>query len=600
MRAILILAFLAGALVAQTDQPEPKGTIHGVVRDTSGIPVAGITVQAYPNGEPRRLAVGKSMAVMTSSRPARSVTLEGGQYELTGLAPATYILRTERGAYRPVKVGADEEVALDIVVPAIPAISGRVLDRDGGPAVDAFVWLLKPQYQAGVLRYIVVGPKVTAENGAYSFDSGLESNRRYYVLVDRDPPKELVTATPPGLKDREPIEVPTYYPSATELDMATPVMLQPGEQRAKVDIKVASAPYYCVDGNTQGPADFTVRQTPLAGTQLVRLRSSSGGQGEYQVCGLPAGAYRVATEHAFTDFAISSSDVHHVNISADPFHLRVRSDWDDPSAAPEIPQLDDDQEAALLKLAALMGMPEPVSDDNLRALTLRLVQFDFSDPELQSALSRSKGDSDFARALGYLQGGLLAHRFLVHVSLTGSYSTQSPSFNLPVPCDSPLPDAISPGDYSLEFQTYSEMVGYPKEVTYNDVTLPDGVLRIAPGAGGTLHIVMARDVATIAVNVTDADGKPVPNAVVTLDPDSVTTAPLLFRMSTRGMTDQNGSYTSPPIPPGKYRVLATAQMVRWGVPEDLERVLLVLFQAKGVEVAPKTTLQVAVEPVPIY
>jgi hypothetical protein len=47
-------------------------------------------------------------------------------------------------------------------------------------------------------------------------------------------------------------------------------------------------------------------------------------------------------------------------------------------------------------------------------------------------------------------------------------------------------------------------------------------------------------------------------------------------------------------------VLATTQSVRWNVPEDLERVLLVLFQAKDVEVAPNGVAQVAVEPIAIY
>jgi hypothetical protein len=35
-----------------------------------------------------------------------------------------------------------------------------------------------------------------------------------------------------------------------------------------------------------------------------------------------------------------------------------------------------------------------------------------------------------------------------------------------------------------------------------------------------------------------------------------------------GQTDQNGSHTSRALPPGKYRVLATTQAIRWDVPED--------------------------------
>lgn len=67
------------------------------------------------------------------------------------------------------------------------------------------------------------------------------------------------------------------------------------------------------------------------------------------------------------------------------------------------------------------------------------------------------------------------------------------------------------------------------------------------------------------------------------------------------MTDQSGQlHVTAFLAPGKYRVLATTQTVRWSVPEDIEKLLLVSFQAKEVEVALKTTPQVALRPVPIY
>ena len=125
-------------------------------------------------------------------------------------------------------------------------------------------------------------------------------------------------------------------------------------------------------------------------------------------------------------------------------------------------------------------------------------------------------------------------------------------------------------------------------------------LRIPPAATGTLHVAMAAGATTLTATVTDADGKGVPDATVIVVPDAVTSVPLLSRDVIHGKTDQNGTYGFNSLPPGKYRVLATTQSVRWGVPEDLEKVLLVLFQAKDVELDAKAALQITLEPIPIY
>lgn len=595
MRVAVTIAFLAGILAAQTPEPDPKGAIRGVVRDSAGMPISGITVEAYRGGEPRVDRMGSAI-VTYGSAASSAVTSDAGEYAITRLRPATYYVRTKRdpasSPYRPVKVEA-EEVTLDIVVPAIPAISGHVLNPDGDLEVDAFVWLLKPEYESGVLKEVVIGPKITKEDGAYLFDSDLEPNRRYYLLVDRDVPQEL--------KDREPIEVPTYYPSATGMDSAIPVVLQPGEHREKVDIGIATAPWYCVDGKIGGSGDFSIHESPLAGTRLARLRGSAGKDGKYRACGLSAGQYWLSAQKASTEFAVAGSDLQHVNLVADPGHLRIKMDWDDPSSAPEMPKLDAGEEATLRKVATLLGMGDAVSDDTLRGLAQRVSQFDAGDTKLEQALSdRMQGDGDFAREVGYLRGRLAMTNAMVNMVLTGAHVDRGLSVGAAVPSDFPIFDPIGPGDYWLEFQTIGKTVAYPKEVTYSGVKLAEGVLRIAPASAGTLHVVMAGDMGKIAVSVADIEDKPVPNATVLVVPDSVTSAPQLSRDSLHGMTDQNGSYTSPPLRPGKYHVLASTQTVRWVVPDDLEKVLLVSFQAKEVEVAPKATLQVAVGPVPIY
>jgi len=595
MRALVTLALLAGVLVAQTGDPDAKGTIRGVVRDSNGLPVSGISVEALLGVEPRTIVMGHISGRM-GGRTVNCATDDGGKYALTALDAGTYYLRTERdpdnGAYRPVKLAAGQEVALDFVVPANAVISGRVLGPDGDPEVDAFVWLLKPEYQRGVLKQIVVGPKTTNKDGAYSFDSGLEPNRRYYLFAGRDQPKGLNT------DQREPIEVPTYYPSASRMDSATPVILRPGETRQKVDINIAAAPYYCLGGKIEGSPDFEIRESSLAGTRLVRLRGRAGEHGKYHVCGLSPGEYRLSTEQASTEFTILSSDLEHVDLSTELAHLRVKVEWDDPSSAPTVPKLTGREDSTLRKLAALLGMTDP-SDDDLVHLATRLLWPDPNDTALVEALGRNQ-DGNFEEDRAYLSGLLSVSNALLHVTLTGAAGNGVQTISLAVPSDVVLRDGLAPGDYALDFVELGQVTTYPKEMAYNDSKLSDRTLRIAPGASGTLHLVVGTDLSTVAVSIKDALENPVSGATVVLIPESVTTTPALARFAVHANADQNGTYTSPPLAPGKYRALATTQSVRWDVPEDLEKVLLAMYQAKDFDVAPKSAAQITVEPVVIY
>jgi hypothetical protein len=244
-------------------------------------------------------------------------------------------------------------------------------------------------------------------------------------------------------------------------------------------------------------------------------------------------------------------------------------------------------EATLHKIAGLLGISEPVSDDDLKKLARRLRHPEWTETE-KDALSKMQSEPDFGSQMGNLLTSLMPLENPVGVMLTGANNNFG----------GPIRGTVPSGDYTLEIHGPGD--SYVKEVTYNDLKLADGVLRIGPAESGTVRVLMALGAAELAVAVADTEGKPVPNATVIVVPDSITTVTALSRVSTHGKTDQNGSYKLKSLAPGKYRVLATPQSVRWDVPEDLERVLLVLFQAKGVELDTKGTVQISLEPVPIY
>jgi len=396
MRCIVALLLLLGALAAQTPTPEQKGTIHGVVKDTTGAPVAGIAVSA-------RRSPGARVPITAILGPANAVTNDAGAYTFADLAPGNYTLKTARDpATKVIQLNAGQQVVVDFLIPANPIICGRVLDSNKRPVPGGFVWLLKPEYQDGVLRQTVIGPRVTDDDGDYSFDSGLEVNRRYFLLVDRPPAAELRT--------RDPAEVPTYYPVATRIDDAATVILQRGEIREHVDIKIAAAPVYCVDGEIQSGGkpsrvDFAVFETPLAGTRMPRVRSRSSEDGKYHFCGLPSGAYRLSTQQGLTEFIVAGSDVQDVDLTLDPADPRLQVDWESPPIAPDFPKLDAQAEETLHKIAAAMGMGDNPSADGLEELALRLRQGLGNDPERREALTKLQSP-DFAMEMVNLQAQL--------------------------------------------------------------------------------------------------------------------------------------------------------------------------------------------------
>jgi hypothetical protein len=209
-------------------------------------------------------------------------------------------------------------------------------------------------------------------------------------------------------------------------------------------------------------------------------------------------------------------------------------------------------------------------------------------------------DPETVKSIGALAFSLPQPVDTVLVSLSGANYSGRPlgGPGRRIPFDGLFSERVAAGDYVVDFELSGPNDPYIKEVTYDGLTLADGGLRIASAANGTLHVVVARGTAGLTVTVADSEGKPVPDAAVVVVPQAVTSVAALARVETRGQSDQNGIFTAPSLPPGKYRVLAASRQVRWGVPEDLEKVLLMLFQAKDLNLASPDKLQVTISPLP--
>jgi hypothetical protein len=567
MRRVLVFLAAAWLLCAQTAKP-PAASIRGVVKDAAtGAPLPDFNVRVI-RMQPME---GVGLASMSSS------TDEEGRYTIDNVPAGALLITVSFAKLRPlsraVQLGAGQDMTQDFLIPGSPVLSGRVLGQDKEPVVDAFVWVIQSDYLMGFLRHSAIGPQVTGEDGTFTFDTGLEAERAYYVVVDRPPPEPAPT------DPRELIETPTYYGDATSLDAATPLVLRPGEHREQVEIGIRKSVSYCVEGKTEvsgKPASlgFAIHELALAGTQLARLNAYSAEDGTFRICNLTPGQYRLSTNNPSrgeAEFAIANSDVHHVQLAVETATLHLDLAWDgDPPPIPKstLPVL-----SASMRVV-LVGDRYVVTDQSGRV-------WELSAAEAGRSFASSQADRIAVNLTG-LRNGLSV--------LTSEAAPYDGPFRWGPGRDDTAAAAIPAGDYLVGFSPPSG--SYVKRMTYNGVTFTDRLLHLAPGASGTLRIVASQDAGTLSYKVADADGNPVPNATVLLIPEGL---PNLLQQAS---ADQNGACTSRTLAPGKYRALALTRPFRL-IPEDMDKLVLALSKAKPIELDAKTTLQVNLQPVSI-
>lgn len=228
-------------------QPKPgTGSIEGhVLHSVTGAPIrkATVTLQA-------------AQVYLVAETDAE------GRFEFTGLPPGSYRItgaRTgflDRPARRPTSLGPDEHAAnVEVRLPPYGAIAGRVLDEDGDPC-EARVSVFKQVYQDGRKQWERLNTilPATAETGEYRYP-GLRPGR-YLVQAfsQRQPVENRYGVRDLPDKPRRNY-VPTYYPSAPEMQAATPVEVGVGAEINGIDIrlaKIAVSPSVRISGRVSG------------------------------------------------------------------------------------------------------------------------------------------------------------------------------------------------------------------------------------------------------------------------------------------------------------------------------------------------------------
>jgi hypothetical protein len=494
-------------------QAASNASISGIVRDKgTGAPLKDYVVSTYVNA--RWFENGITMTKETKQITA--TTDEHGQYRLGDLPGAQYrvMAQSPQGGgrlsmTRVVTLAGQDVEGIDFKFVQAGTITGKVLDENKEPVPNMFVTLVSKEYYLGSVGYFLKNSSRTNDQGEYKI-AGVEAGRPFYLMTDyRRQSLPPHAETPLNPKMRRSMPMRTWYLSSPDREGAASITLRPGEIREAVNIEVKKSPSYCMSGvaaTPNGPGVLRVSieaLTPSSGTSssggmfMATPGTVTGPDGEFRFCDLFPGSYRVTVternQSPDSTFAITN-----VTIS--------------------------DKDLADLKF--------PTSP---RVSLNAEVILDGPQPNVPITVKPS-------------------------LTLTPLLRTQNPGEKLRVQPDIPgtLPmTGLLLDDYGVRATINSPGL-YVKDVTYAGRSVRFAPLHLGSAAEGSgLQMTIGQDGGTITGSVTDKDGNPIADTLVVVIPADTPNEGALAAQIISGQTDQGGHYTSRPLAPGKYFVVAT-------------------------------------------
>jgi hypothetical protein len=421
---------------------------------------------------------------------------------------------------------------VELVVPSWGSISGRVTDSAGSPLRGVPLQLLGREYRGGVLQYVPRGAAVTDERGVYQFAQAAPAMSYVVAAV----PRIRFSATLPPPQAKRPLVLPiTYYPTATDIDGALPIVLRSAEQLGGIDIRLVASTTYCMGGtiqlgDTPGAAPYDVFQEDSQGLLIRSIyTASSDAAGKFLICGVPPGAYRILAGPKSAAGGYHSASARVSLRDGDDRELRlavqtvpqVKFSWDWAGTPPSPP--------VTLPVAASLELQQPG----------------------QSASFQISGGPRSAPLLDYI---------------------------------------VNPTGLPLGYYVKDETIGGIHAL--RRPILPWTSVQ----TGAEIHFVIGNDGATVGGNVTDSNGNPVVETKVLILPTDAGTPEELSVAMMVLAPDRNGQFISSTVAPGKYQVLATASPVVL-TPECMAKILRARPGAQEVDVGPSGTTSVKLNPV---
>jgi hypothetical protein len=546
--AVTGLASRSGALQIPGANPA-LGSVSGRVMDAdTGAPLAGVEIGTRSLGWVTTDSDGRYAIPAIRPGPVQ-VWIRGDRISNALAAPKTVTIAAGR-----TRENVDFHVRLD------GSISGRVIDENGAPLLGMTVIAVGrehssmdvlniPEYAHGELRYFAHGVASTDSQGAFRIGR-VRAGLAYRVLAYR--PKLRWRPFP----QPQPRAMPaTYFPAAADFENATPVVLRSLEHRQDVEIRMTSAPAYCLDATTTlegAPAklSYLLEEADIyrIGTRTATSLSFhgvtgvSGADGRLRVCDLAPGRYRLAASDSFATFDSASSGVIDVT----------------------------------------------VTDQDVGGVTV------IARPAVSVSL-----EIQWANAADSARGGM---------TLRSSPSVRGFSGDWPFPSQTHYPGFLERLHYSL-------FIGLPPPLYVSDISYDGASIlesSFAPSrtaADSTLRITVGRDGGSLTTRVQRADGQPAGHGWVFLLSAAARTEQALATSMIVGLTGDDGVHVAAGLRPGTYQVLATdiAPPALIALPSGLPRVdkspetLQLLLRARAVaspvDVRPGSSVELRVAPI---
>jgi hypothetical protein len=392
----------------------------------------------------------------------------------------------------------------------------------------------------------------TDDQGAYKVDRFVRPGVRYAILAKPAAwDLSAVSDVPADPEMRRAVPIPTYYPRSPSIDGAERLVLRSGEVREDVDIRVLTSPSYCMEGVLRlggRPAEtyFRIEEQDVSfglrgdGGFYGRMAAgTTAPDGRMRVCALQPGEFKITASSPLK----TSGEFFYGTASVAITREDVRN-----ISVPTSPMLPVSGEVVW------DGVPPDKPVESQVRISLNSLYRAAWPPELERLRVTASVPGEFSFK------GLLMDDY--QHSVTG----------------------LPPGTYV-------------KDITYGGISIRHDALRLGSSIGeARLRIVVAHDAAVLDVRVSDEDANPVVGAHVFLMPASAVTEASLAETIVTGDADQRGLYTSGAVAPGKYYVLAGAEVTDLRAPENIGKLWRARPKAVEVELASHRTVHVTLRP----
>ncbi len=333
-------AAIAQQPAAEADDAEKKlATVGGRLTDANtGEPVrkATLSLMQMPSGG----------AVMTGPPPATTVTTDSeGKFSFMKVEPGTYMLTAEKTGYVRQQYGSrggqfggssivvkagDKFASLDFRLPRQAVITGKVLDEDGEPVPNAMVSTMRLQPFGRQPQ--MMGGQSTNDIGEFRVANLTPG--KYFIRVQKGGyfTPQLSAAPADDKKDQPKLDyLPTYYPNATDVASAAPIVVSSGQQVDGVNVQLKKGRVYQVSGKISGIAPGT--RTQISVQEKTNSRIFMGGfggtstkpDGSFILPSVQPGTYNLIVMSydggrsgvvGRTEITVSNANVENINISA--------------------------------------------------------------------------------------------------------------------------------------------------------------------------------------------------------------------------------------------------------------------------------------------